>query len=319
MQSSPESPRKLVVFGGSASRHLSREVCRILDIEEGTLEVSRFADGETAVKICNNVRGAETCIIQSTCTPVNDNLIELCLTIDALKRASADQINVIIPYFGYARQDRKDQGRVALSAKVVANLLEISGATRVITIDLHAPQIQGFFDVPVDHLLALPVMVDYLKANDLDKNIVVVSPDVGNVKRARNYAARLEAPLAIIDKRRPQANVSEVMNIIGDVKGKRCFMFDDMIDTAGTICNGAAALMERGAESVYACGSHALLSGPAIQRLRDSVIKEVIVSDSIPHKEIEPLEKLKTVSIAPLIAEAVRRIHFHLSVSALFD
>lgn len=319
MQSSPENPRKLVVFGGSASRHLSREVCRILDIEEGTLEVSRFADGETAVKINNNVRGAETCIIQSTCTPVNDNMIELCLTIDALKRASADQINVIIPYFGYARQDRKDQGRVALSAKVMANLLEVSGATRVITIDLHAPQIQGFFDVPVDHLLALPVFVDYLKANDLDKDLVVVSPDVGNVKRARNYAARLEAPLAIIDKRRPQANISEVMNIIGDVEDKRCFMFDDMIDTAGTICNGAKALMERGAKEVYACGSHALLSGPAIQRLRDSPIKEVIVSDSIPHKDIEPLDKLKTVSIAPLIAEAVRRIHCHLSVSALFD
>lgn len=319
MQSSPENPRKLVVFGGSASRHLSREVCRTLDIEEGTLEVSRFADGETAVKINNNVRGAETCIIQSTCTPVNDNLIELCLTIDALKRASADQINVIIPYFGYARQDRKDQGRVALSAKVVANLLEISGATRVITIDLHAPQIQGFFDVPVDHLLALPVFVDYLKAHDLDQDLVVVSPDVGNVKRARNYAARLEAPLAIIDKRRPQANISEVMNIIGDVKGKRCFMFDDMIDTAGTICNGATALMERGAKEVYACGSHALLSGPAIERLRESPIKQVIVSDSIPHTNTDQLSKLTTVSIAPLIAEAIRRIHCHLSVSALFD
>lgn len=319
MNYSPENPRKLIVFGGTAGGHLSHEVCKHLDIEEGRLEITRFSDGETAVKILNNVRGAECCIIQSTCMPVNDNLMELLLTIDALRRASADIVNVVIPYFGYARQDRKDQGRVSLSAKVVANLLASAGADRLIAIDLHSPQIQGFFDFPVDHLMAMPVMIDYLRENDLDHDIVVVSPDVGNVKRARNFAGRLGAPLAIIDKRRPQANVSEVMNIIGDIKGKKCFMFDDMIDTAGTVCNGARALMDKGAERVFAVASHAVLSGPALQRLREAPIDEVIVTDTIPLQLHEEMPKLKIVSVAPLIAEALHRIHFRLSVSALFD
>jgi len=315
---SPNS-NKLIVFGGTASRHLSGEVCRLLNTQEGELEVQRFSDGETAIKILNNVRGADCCVIQSTCTPVNDNLVELLLTVDALRRASADKVNVVMPYYGYGRQDRKDQGRVALSAKLVANLIVKAGADRIICIDLHAAQIQGFFDIPVDHLLALPVMVDYLKKTDMDRNIVVVSPDVGNVKRARNYAARLDSPLAIIDKRRPEPNVSEVMNIIGDIEGKRCFMFDDMIDTAGTLCNGAQALMDRGAESVLACASHAVLSGPAKDRIAASVLEEVIVTDSILQTDDGDTSKLKVVSIAPLLAEAIHRIHCHLSVSALFD
>lgn len=319
MNYSPENPRKLIVFGGTAGRHLSHEVCQHLDIEEGRLEVTRFSDGETAVKILNNVRGAECCIIQSTSMPVNDNLMELLLTIDALRRASADIVNVVIPYFGYARQDRKDQGRVSLSAKVVANLLASAGADRLIAIDLHSPQIQGFFDFPVDHLMAMPVLIDYLRENGMDSDVVVVSPDVGNVKRARNFAGRLGAPLAIIDKRRPQANVSEVMNIIGDIKDKNCFMFDDMIDTAGTVCNGADALVAKGAKKVIAVASHAVLSGPALKRLRESSIEQVIVTNSIPLELHEELPKLKIVSVAPLIAEAIHRIHFRLSVSALFD
>lgn len=310
---------KLIVFGGTASRHLSKEVCRLLNSEEGELEVQRFSDGETSIKILNNVRGAECSVIQSTCTPVNDNLVELLLTIDALRRASADKVNVVMPYYGYARQDRKEQGRVALSAKLVANLIAIAGADRIICLDLHSAQIQGFFDIPVDHLLALPVMVDYLKKNDMDRDIVVVSPDVGNVKRARNYAARLDAPLAIIDKRRPEPNVSEVMSIIGDIEGKRCFMFDDMIDTAGTLCNGAQALVDRGAASVLACASHAVLSGPAKKRIQDSVLEQVIVTDSILQTDGDTMSKIKIVSIAPLLAEAIHRIHCHLSVSALFE
>ncbi len=316
----PNIDRGPIVFGGTASRHLSKEVCEHLKLEEGQLEVMHFSDGETAVRILNNVRGADCYVIQSTCTPVNDNLMELLLTIDALHRASAERINVIVPYFGYARQDRKDRGRVALSAKVVANLLVATGAQRVVCLDLHSAQIQGFFDIPVDHLLATPVLVDYIKKNGLvDKDTVVVSPDVGNVKRARNYAAQLETPLVIIDKRRPKPNVSEVMNIIGKVKGKRCFIFDDLIDTAGTLCNGAEALVAQGAASVYACASHAVLSGAARDRLAKSPIEKVIVTNSIFQTNGATLNKLSVVSIAPLLAEAIHRIHCRLSVSELFD
>lgn len=315
----PIIPSELVVIGGTASRHLSKEVCENLGLEEGKLEVEKFSDGETFVKILNNVRGAHCCVIQSTSTPVNDNLMELLLTIDALSRASADRINVVIPYYGYARQDRKDQGRVALSAKLVANLLVSAGATRVICLDLHSAQIQGFFDIPVDHLVAAPVMIDHIRKCGLADDIVVVSPDVGNVKRARNYAERLNAPLAIIDKRRPKPNVAEVMNIIGDVRGQRCFMFDDMIDTAGTVTRGAEALMQRGAESVYVCATHAVLSGEARERIAKSVIKKVFVTNSILHENHGSLEKIEIVSIAGLLAEAIHRIHCHLSVSALFD
>ena len=310
---------ELVIFGGTASRHLSKEVCEILEIEEGSLEVTRFSDEETDVKILNNVRGADCFIIQSTCTPVNDNLMELLLTIDALHRASAGRVNVVMPYFGYSRQDRKEQGRVALSAKMVANLLVSAGATRVMCLDLHSGQIQGFFDIPVDHLMAGPTLIAYVREKELDKDIVVVSPDVGNVKRARNYAARLGAPLAIIDKRRPKPNISEVMNIIGEVKGQHCFIFDDMIDTAGTLCNGAEALMAAGAKSVIACASHAVLSGQARTHLRESPIEQVIVTNSILQDNDASLGKLRVVSIAPLLAEAIRRVHCQLSVSALFD
>ncbi|MBI3736936.1 ribose-phosphate pyrophosphokinase [Candidatus Sumerlaeota bacterium] len=320
MYPAPAIEKGPIVFGGTASVHLSREVCAHLKIEEGKVEVQRFSDGETAVKILNNVRGADTYVIQSTCTPVNDNLMELLLTIDALHRASAERINVIVPYYGYARQDRKDQGRVALSAKVVANLLVASGADRVVCLDLHSAQIQGFFDIPVDHLIATPVLVDYIKTHNLvDKDTVVVSPDVGNVKRARNYATALDAPLVIVDKRRPKPNVSEVMNIIGEVKGKRCFIFDDLIDTAGTLCNAAEALIEEGAKSVYACATHAVLSGKARERLSGSVIEKVIVTNSILQTNGKTLSKLEIVSIAPLLAEAIHRIHCRLSISELFD
>jgi ribose-phosphate pyrophosphokinase len=313
-------PRELIVFGGTAGRHLSREVCSILGLEEGGLEVTRFADGETSVKILNNVRGRDCFVIQSTCTPVNDNLIELLLTIDALKRASAHQVGVVIPYFGYARQDRKDQGRVALSAKVVANAIAGAGASRLICIDLHSPQIQGFFDVPVDHLMGAPVLVHDIKERGLAREpMVVVSPDVGNVKRARNYAARLNAPLVIVDKRRPAPNVSEVVNIIGKVRGRTCFIMDDMIDTAGTLCGAAEALVNNGAGEIYACASHAVLSGPAHKRLADSSIRQVIVTNSIEHRGNGGLEKLRVVTMAPLIADAILRIHKNLSVSELFD
>lgn len=319
MELPPVIPTKLIVFGGTAGRHLSGDVSRSLGIEEGKIEVQRFADGETFVKILNNVRGADACVIQPTCTPVNDNLMELLLVIDALKRASAENITVVIPYFGYARQDRKDQGRVALSAKLAADLLSVAGATRVITLDLHSAQIQGFFDIPVDHLIAGPVVVKYIKEHGLGEDVVVVSPDVGNVKRARNYAARLDSPLAIIDKRRPERNVSEVVNIIGDIDGKNCFMFDDMIDTAGTVCNGAEALIARGAREVNVCATHAVLSGPAIERLEASPIKKLIVTNSIPIPKEKLISKIEVVSIAGLLAETIHRIHCHLSVSELFD
>ena len=308
-----------LIFGGTAGRHLSNEVCEILNISEGRLEISHFSDGETGVKILDNVRGADCYLIQPTCAPVNENLMELLLVIDAMRRASAERINVIIPYFGYARQDRKEQGRVSLSAKLVANLITTAGATRVICLDLHSPQIQGFFDLPLDHLYAGPVMLDYIKRQSWGDDMVVVSPDVGNVKMSRNYASRLGASLAIIDKRRPKANVSEVMNIIGDVKGRHCLLCDDLIDTAGTICNAAKALLDAGALSVSACATHPVLSGPARQRLQESVIDRVIVTNSLQQANDAHLDKLHVVSVGPLLAEAVHRIHNFLSVSALFD
>jgi ribose-phosphate pyrophosphokinase len=307
-----------IIFSGSASRSLTKEICEYLGMPPGKIETMQFSDGETRVKINENVRGADVFVVQSTYTPVNEHLMELLLIIDALKRASANRINAVVPYFGYGRQDRKDEGRVALSAKLVANLITIAGANRVITVDLHAGQIQGFFDIPVDHLLAGPLIADYVKKLRLD-NYVVVSPDVGNVKMARNYAQKLDAPLAIIDKRRPQPNVSEVMNIIGDIVGKNVFMFDDMIDTAGTIVNAAAALKEKGARVVYACCTHPVFSDNALQRINDSSIEQVIVGNTVPVEGKQPLDKVRTISIAPLIGEAVRRVHNNLSVSSLFD
>ena len=312
-----------LVFGGSAGQHIASEVCRTLNIPEGQLDIQHFADGETGVKILDNVRGAVCYLIQGTPTPVNDNLMEMLLCVDAMRRASADRINVIVPYFGYARQDRKDRGRVALSAKVVANMIATAGANRVVCLDLHSAQIQGFFDIPVDHLYAAPALLDYVRKQSWADGIVVVSPDVGNVKRCRSYASRLNAPLAIIDKRRPAPNISEVMNIVGEVEGRNCLLVDDLIDTAGTVCNGAVALRDAGALSITACATHAVLSGNACERLQESPIERVIVTNSIYRDKegecCQRLSKLQVVNIAPMIAEAIHRIHNYLSVSALFD
>lgn len=308
-----------LIFGGTAGRHLSQEVCQHLHLNEGRLEISHFSDGETGVKILDNVRGADCYLIQPTCPPVNEDLMELLLCVDAMRRASAERINVIMPYFGYARQDRKEQGRVALSAKLVANLITTAGATRVVALDLHSPQIQGFFDIPVDHLYAAPVLLEYIKGQSWAKEVVVVSPDVGNVKMVRTYARALNSPIAIIDKRRPQANVCEVMNIVGDVDGRHCMLCDDLIDTAGTICNAANALREAGALSVSACATHGVLSGPARRRLQESAIERVVVTNSILQQNDEILNKLHVVDVTKMLAEAVHRIHNFLSVSALFQ
>lgn len=306
-----------IIIAGTASHTLGQKICEDLGMPLGNIEVRRFSDGELRIKINENVRGASCFVIQSTCSPVNENLMELLLMIDALKRASAGEINVIIPYFGYARQDRKDEGRVALSAKLVANLLEKAGASRVITLDLHAAQIQGFFDIPVDHLYAAPLLVENILERGF-KDFVVVSPDVGNVKRARGYAKRLDTTLAIIDKRRPEPNVAEVMNIIGEVEGRDVFIFDDMIDTAGTLCGAAYALKEQGVKDIYACCTHPVFSGPAIERLKEAPIKELIVTDTIPHDAGILGDKLKVVSMAPLLSETIRRIRCNRSVSELF-
>jgi ribose-phosphate pyrophosphokinase len=304
------------VFSGSASRNLATAICDRLGLKLGGIDIRRFSDGELRVKVNENVRGARCFVTQSTCTPVNDHLMELLLIVDALKRASAGEVNAVIPYYGYARQDRKDEGRVALSSKLVANLLTTAGVDRVITIDLHSPQIQGFFDIPVDHLYAAPVLVDYIKKRGI-RDFVVVSPDVGNVRRARSYASRLESQLAIIDKRRPEPNVSKVMNIIGEVDGKNIFIFDDMIDTAGTLVGAADALKKRGVGNIYACCTHPVLSGAAKERLAASSMNEIIVTDTIPQDDGQ-LKKLTVVSIAPLLAEAIRRVHLNESVSSLF-
>lgn len=310
---------KPIVFGGTASKILTSEICDYLQTTPGKIDAKRFSDGESWVKINENVRGQEIFVVQSTSTPTNDNIMELLLIIDALRRASAEKINAVIPYFGYARQDRKDQGRVALSAKLVANLITEAGADRVITLDLHAQQIQGFFDIPVDHLIARPILTDYSKNLELD-NYVVISPDVGNVKMARYYAQDLNAPLAIVDKRRTEHNVSEVMNVIGDIKDKNVFIFDDMIDTAGTICNASRALIEKGAKDVYAACTHPVFSGQAYERLKAAPFKQIIVTNTIQLSEkFNSFTNLKVLSVAPLIGEAIKRIHNQQSVSALFD
>jgi len=312
------SERRLIVLSGSGSQNLSNDVCTYLGIPLGSVESRQFSDGETFVKVNENVRGADVFVIQSTYTPANDRIIELCLLIDALRRASAERVNAVVPYFGYARQDRKDQGRVALSAKLVANLISMAGADRLLTIDLHSNQIQGFFDIPVDHLIAAPILVEHVKEMNLT-NTVVVSPDVGNVKRARNYAERLDIPLAIVDKRRPRPNESEVQSIIGDIEGRNVLIFDDMIDTAGTIVNAARALRERGALKVIGCCTHPVLSGPALDRLKNSELEQLIVTDTIPPSPGWAEARIKALSVAPLLGEAIRRIHNHESVSSLFD
>ncbi len=306
----------LKVFTCNANPKLADEISSYLGIELGKSHVQNFSDGETNITIDESVRGCDVFIVQSTCAPVNDNLMELLIMIDAMRRASARRITAVIPYYGYARQDRKSRGREPITAKLVANLIVKAGADRVLTMDLHAQQIQGFFDIPVDHLMGVPILADYYKGLNIE-DLVVVSPDMGGVTRARSLATRLGVPLAIIDKRRPMPNVSEIMNIIGDINGKNVIMIDDIIDTAGTITNGAAALIERGAKSVYVSCTHPILSGPAYERLQNAPIKEIVTTNTIP--TTKPMDKLTVLSVAPLMGEAILRIHNDASVSEMFN
>lgn len=309
---------RISVLTGNANPALASDVCECLGVPLGQISSKTFADGEIHIQILENVRGVDAFAIQPTCSPVEFHLFELLLMIDALKRASAGRITAVLPYYGYARQDRKDRPRVPISAKLIASLLERAGADRVLALDLHAAQIQGFFDIPVDHLFAAPVMIEHFRAGFIT-NLTVVSPDAGGVERARAFAKRLNAPLAIIDKRREQANVAEVMNIIGDVRGRNCVIVDDLIDTAGTLVKGAEALLKAGAESVSACATHAVLSGPAIQRIEESDVKEVVLTNSIPLKDhARRCERIRTLSIAPLLARAIQSIHEGGSISTLF-
>ncbi len=309
------------IFSCNANRGLAEEMAQCLGLKLGQAEVSHFSDGEISVKIDETIRGADVYIVQSTSYPVNDNLMELLIMIDAMKRASAGRITAVIPYYGYARQDRKARARDPISAKLVANILTVAGADRVLTMDLHCAQIQGFFDIPVDHLVGAPLLTNYYheKYGEAINEFVAVSPDLGSVGRTRNFATRLEIPLAIIDKRRPKANVSEIMNIIGNVEGKRVILVDDMIDTAGTITNAANALKERGAIEVDACCTHAVLSGPALERIEKSAINELLVLNTINLPPEKCISKIKVLSVAKIFAEAINRIHEGMSVSKLFE
>ena len=300
---------KLKIFALNSNKPLAEKIAESVGVPLGKTSVDRFSDGEIRINIEESIRGDEIFIIQSTSAPVNDNLMELLIMIDALRRASAATINVVIPYYGYARQDRKARSREPITAKLVADMIEKAGADRAIMLDLHAAQIQGFFDIPVDHLMGAPLLADYFLTNGLDKDAVVVSPDHGGVTRARKLAEFLKSPIAIIDKRRPRANVAEIMNIIGSVDGKRCVLIDDMIDTAGTITLAAQALMDAGAIEVYACATHPVLSGPAIERIEKSPIKQLVVTDSIQLPEEKQIDKLVQVSVGPLIGDAIKRIH----------
>jgi ribose-phosphate pyrophosphokinase len=312
-------PDGIKLITGNANPELAKKVSDYLQIPLTETIVSTFSDGEIMVQIKENVRGSDAFVIQPTCTPVNHNIMELLLMIDALKRASAGRITAVIPYYGYARQDRKAQPRVPISAKLVANLIAVAGASRVLSIDLHAGQIQGFFDIPVDHLLAAPVILDYLKKNNLLNNIIVVSPDAGGTERARAFAKKINAPLAIIDKRRDAPNISKVMHVIGEVKDKDALIIDDMIDTGGTLVQAAEALKEKGAKRVFAACTHAVLSGPAIDRLNNSVLEEIIVTDTIPvHDKQDKCPKIKVLTVAHLLGEAIKRIHEETSISSLF-
>ena len=308
---------RLKLFSGNANPELAKEICAFLGIPIGDCAVKRFSDGEVNVEIRENVRGADVYIIQPTCPPANDHLMELLIIMDALKRASAKRVTAVIPYYGYARQDRKVIPRAPITAKLVADLLAAAGVSRVITMDLHAGQIQGFFNIPVDHLYAAPVMLDHIRAN-YRNDIVIVSPDAGGVERARAFAKRLNASLAIIDKRRVAPNVAEVMNIIGEVEGMTAILLDDMVDTAGTLAQSADALRRKGAKHVYACATHAVLSGSAIERLEKSEIEELVVTNTIPLGPKAACKKIRVLSVAPLLGEAIKRIHFQDSVSSLF-
>ena len=308
------------IFTGNANPALAEEIAKIMGKPLGKSAVNKFSDGEISVSLWETVRGIDTYIIQPTCDPTNDNLMELLIMIDAMKRASAGRINAVIPYYGYARQDRKAKARDPISAKLCADLITAAGADRVLTMDLHANQIQGFFDIPVDHLFGAPMLANHMKKKigKDPEGYVVVSPDLGSVTRSRNFAAKIGCPLAIIDKRRPKANVSEVMNIIGDIEGKKVILVDDMIDTAGTLCNAAQAVIDNGALEVYACATHAVLSGPATERIKNSVIKELILLDTVPVPEENMLDKYTVLPVAPVFAEAIERIFADKPVSPLF-
>ena len=311
---------RVKIFAGSSSKKLAEKIAKYLEIELTSVQIIKFADGETFVKSNESVRGDKVFIVQSTSKPVNESIMELLIFIDALRRSSAKEIVAVIPYYGYARQDRKASPREPITSKLVANLLTVAGATRVVTMDLHARQIQGFFDIPVDHMEALPILAKhFIKYGFSPEETVVVSPDVGGVKRARSLAKWLHTPLAIIDKRRAKANVSEVMNIIGDVKGKKAILIDDMIDTAGTICNAAAALKEKGAIEVYGCATHAIFSGPAVDRLKESAFSEIVVTDTVELPEDKIFDKLRVLSTSKMFAETIKRVVVSEAISDLFE
>ena len=310
--------KDIKLFACNSNIPLAEKIAAQLGLPLSKCTVGKFSDGEINVSIGETVRGSDVFIIQSTCTPVNDNLMELLIMIDAMKRASAGRITAVIPYFGYARQDRKSKSRDPISSKLVADLITAAGADRVLTMDLHAAQIQGFFNIPLDHLEGMPILSQYIERKELE-DLVIVSPDLGSVNRARKIANRLDVPIAIIDKRRPKPNVSEIMNIIGDIKDKNLLIIDDIIDTAGTLCNAANALKERGAKSVRACATHGILSGPAVERIRDSALDELILLDTIPLDDEKILPKIKVESVAPIFAQAIQRIYADQSVSTLFN
>ncbi len=313
--------KDIKIFCGNANQPLAEEICRMMGTKLGEAEVKSFADGEVSVSLYETVRGSDVFVVQSTCKPVNDNLMELLVMIDALRRASAGRITAVIPYYGYARQDRKAKARDPISAKLVANMITAAGADRVLTMDLHASQIQGFFDIPVDNLLGNPIFVDYYakKFGNKCEDMIVVSPDVGSVARARAFAQKLHMQMAIVDKRRQKANQCEVMNVIGDVKGKDCILFDDMVDTAGSLCNAAKAIVEvGGAKEVYACASHGVLSGPAIDRLEASNIEELALLDTIPAHPEAVRARIKYLSVATMFSEAIERTYQEVSISKLF-
>jgi ribose-phosphate pyrophosphokinase len=310
---------RMKLFTGNANPYLAKEIGNYLGLSMAKASVSHFSDGEISVAIHESVRGVDTFVVQPTCSPGNENLMELLIMIDAFRRASAGRINAVIPYFGYGRQDRKSRARDPITAKLVSNLIVEAGADRVVTVDLHATQIQGFFDIPVDHLPGVATLAEHIHKKGLGDRAVVVSPDVGGVTRARNLAAKLGAPLAIVDKRRPAPNVSEIMNVIGEVVGKSVILIDDIIDTAGTVCNAAEVMMEKGAAEVFVCCTHPVFSGPAIERLAAAPFKEIIVTNTIPVLGDRLLPNMTVLSIAPLVGEAILRIHEDLSVSKIFE
>ncbi len=313
----PTYGEKLKILSGKANPRLAQDICEYLDTELVNADISRFSDGEINIQIKESVRGADVFVLQPTCPPVNENLMELLVIIDALRRASARRITAVIPYYGYARQDRKAQARDPITAKMVANLLTVAGARRMLFVDLHAAQIQGFFDTPVDHLLAAPLIAEYFKKKELE-NVIIVSPDVGGVKMVRDLARRMHTEIAIIDKRRPKPNVSEVMNVIGSVEDKTVIIYDDLIDTGGSVTEAACTLKERGARDVYVGATHGVLSGPAIDRLKTAPIEEIVLTDTIPPHNVEKLDNLTVLSTAKLIGKAIWRIYQDLSVSVLF-